>query len=665
MSDFKQTDIEIYYIDENEVEHPLPYAFFSDKPKFGWRAPKGFSQDSFIFEMRSALPKSYSITINGVASPQNTCTYWFSGRQKTSKTEYRCETGASIINPNEGDVDNVSNIGMSETWNGVCEVRLRLFDADGNELCTHGKTDEKYDFERTVVIDANNVISSLVPNPQYRKWGSTDDRFYYCYDTDLDIHNGIRSARIRFNGGADMDEGDNVTEMLQVSDSPLFNEGKNDNELYQLDGMPFSSIVDMAAFFEKDDGQTGIKDDGMHLRYNTMYYCRARSYDGFDYSDWCTVNAFMCTSGIPPKCFINSVGVPSEQDETGELVPSYRNNGELVVNIRVEDSEHDHVNAYLMFSMLVKESDIGKLSESDRKLITVNGSTVLPAYSEENQGRFINAMTKESLLRIPTNKDIDITWCTTLGVANPLTDGKRMNNVYLYLIALNENGLGSRMEWYPQRIMFDDRRQSIGYNPEMAIGGSKMTVLTLEDNGNSGMGINNAMTDGASQGEVTPARFMLHGELQWMLKYPVLPDTMQRTLIVNEDLGDRNDDQTGMMPGEKQTGMVGYSDGTATIRINEHSSSTIAFHSLFDLINQTENLRGLNGIKRTTTKDGVFSVSSYRKYDIFYSSSTIIDDGWMGKFEIGVGEPEKLTGGSDYVITETYGDGKTSGFVMI
>lgn len=664
MSDFKQTDIEIYYIDENEVEHPLPYAFFSDKPKFGWRAPKGFSQDSFIFEMRSALPKSYSITINGVAHQQNTCTYWFSGRQKTSKTEYRCETGASIINSNAGNADNVSNIGMSGTWNGVCEVRLRLFDADGNELCTHGKTDEEYDFERTVVIDANNVISSLVPNPQYRKWGSTDDRFYYCYDTDLDIHNGIRSASIRFNGGADMDEGDNVTEILQVSDSPLFNEGKNNNELYQLDGMPFSSIVDIATFFEKDDGQTGIKDDGMHLHYNKMYYCRARSYDGFDYSDWCTVNAFMCTSGIPPKCFINSVGVPSEQDETGELVPSYRNNGELVVNIRVEDSEHDYVNAYLMFSMLVKESDIGKLSESDRKLITVNGSTVLPAYSEENQGRFINAMTKESLLRIPTNKDIDITWCTTLGVANPLTDGKRMNNVYLYLIALNEDGLGSRMEWYPQPVMFGDR-QFIGYNPEMTIGGNKMTVLTLEDNGNSGMGINNAMTAEASQGEATPARFMLHGELQWMLKYPVLPDTMQRTLIVNEDLGDRNDDQTGMMPGEKQTGMVGYSDGTATIRINEHSSSTITFHSLFDLINQTENLRGLNGIKRTTTKDGFFSVSSYRKYDIFYSSSTIIDDGWMGKFEIGAGEPEKLTGGSDYVITETYGDGSSSGFVMI
>ena len=271
MSDFKQTDIEIYYIDENEVEHPLPYAFFSDKPKFGWRVPKGFSQDSFIFEMRSALPKSYSITINGVVSPQNTCTYWFSGQQKTSKTEYRCDAGASIINSNAGDADNVSNIGMSETWNGVCEVRLRLFDADGNELCTHGKTGEKYDFERTVVIDANNVISSLVPNPQYRKWGSTDDRFYYCYDTDLNIHNGIKSASIRFNGGADMDEGDNVTETLQVSDSPLFNEGKNDSELYQLDGIPFSSIVDIAAFFEKDDGQTGVKDDGMHLHYNKMY----------------------------------------------------------------------------------------------------------------------------------------------------------------------------------------------------------------------------------------------------------------------------------------------------------------------------------------------------------------------------------------------------------
>lgn len=663
MSDFKQTDIEICYIDENEVEHPLPYAFFGDKPKFGWRVPKGFSQDSFIFEMRSALPKSYSITINGIAHQQNTCTYWFSGQQKTSKTEYRCDAGASIINSNTGDANSVSNIGMSETWNGVCEVRLRLFDVEGNELCTHERTDETYDFERTAVIDANNVISSLTPNPQYRKWGSTNDKLYFCYDTDLNIHNGIKSASIRFNGGADMDEGDNVTETLQVSDSPLFNEGGNGNELYQLDGIPFSSTVDVVAFFEKDGRRVGIKDDGMHLHYNRMYYCRAKSYDGFDYSDWCTVNAFMCTSGIPPKCFINSVGVPGEYDETGRLVPSYRNNGELVVNIRVEDGEHDHVNTYLMFSMLVKESDLGRLNEDDRKLITANGSVVLSTYGEENQGRFINAITKESLLKIPTNKNIDITWCTTLGVASPLTNGKTMNNVYLYLIALNENGMGSRMEWYPQPVMLGNR-QFIGYNPEMTVGDGKMTVLNLEDNGNSGISINNAMTAEASLGEAAPARFMLHGELQWMLKYPVLPDTMQRTLIVNEDLGDKNDDQTGMMPGEKQTGMVGYSDGTATIPVNGGSFSSIKFHSLFDLINQTENLRDLNGIKRTTTKDGVFSVNSYRKYDQFYSSSTIVED-WMGKFEIGVGEPVKLTEGSDYVITETYGDGKTSGFVMI
>ena len=669
MSDFKQTDIEIYYIDDNELEHPLPYALFSDKPKFGWRTPKGFTQDSFIFEMRSALPKSYSLTINGTVSQQNTCTYWFSGQQKTSKTEYRCETGSSIINPNAGDVNSVSNLGMSETWNGVCEVRLRLFDANGNELCTHERTDETYDFERTVVIDEHNVISSLVPNPQYRKWDSTNDRFYYCYDTDLDIHNGIRSARIRFNGGADMDEGDNVTEMLQVSDSPLFNEGKNDSELYQLDGMPFSGIVDIVAFFEKNGDQTGIKDDGMHLRYNTMYYCRARSYDGFDYSDWCAVNAFMCTSGIPPKCFINSLGVPSEHDETGELVPSYRNNGELVVNIRVEDSENDYVNAYLMFSMLVKESDVGGLGEDVRQLIAVNGSTVLSTYGEENQGKFIGAMTKESLLRIPTNTNIDITWCTTLGVARPLTNGRMMSNVYLYLIALSENGMSSRMEWYPQPAMLGTR-QSIGYNPEITIGDSKMTVLNLEDNANSGIGINNAMTSEAPQGAVNPERFMLHGELRWMLKYPVIPDSTQRTLIVNEDLGDRSDDdgQTGMMPGEedtRQTGMVGYSDGKATIRIGEHSSISTTFHSLFDLITQTENFRDLNGIKRITTKDGVFSVSSYRKYDKFYSSSSLVDGGWMGMFEIGVGEPVTLTGGSDYVITETYGDSSSSGYVMI
>lgn len=671
MSDFHQTDIEIYCIDDNEVEHPLPYAIYSDKPKFGWRTPKGFSQDSFIFEMRSVLPKSYSLTINGIVSQQNTCTYWFSGQQKTSKTEYRCETGASTINSNTGTVNNVSNLGITETWNGVCEVRLRLFDANGNELCTHERTDEIYDFERTVVIDSHNVISALSPNPQYRKWGSTNDRLYFCYDTDLNIHNGIESAHIRFNGGADMDAGDNVTETLQVSDSPLFNEGKNSNELYQLDGIPFSSILDIVAFFEKKNSPTGIKNDGIHLHYNKMYYCRAKSYDGFDYSDWCAVNAFMCTSGIPPKCFINSVGVPCEPDETGELVPSYRNNGELVVNIRVEDGENDYVNAYLMFSMLVKESDVGELSENVRKLIAVNGSTVLPAYGEEHQGKFINAMTKESLLRIPTNTNIDITWCTTLGVARPLTNGKMMNNVYLYLIAVNESGINSRMEWYPQPVMLDTR-QSIGYNPELTIGNSKMKILNLENNasGGGGISINNAMTSEAPQGAVNPERFMLHGELRWMLKYPVLPDTTQRTLIVNEDLGDRsnNDNQTDIMPEEdnrKQTGMVGYSDGRATIRINESLSSSTTFHSLFDLINQTENIRDLNGIKRTTTKDGVFSVSTYRKYDKFYSSSSLVDGGWMGMFEIGVGEPVTLTGGSDYVITETYGDSSSSGFVMI
>ena len=85
------------------------------------------------------------------------CAYYSSARVYSSLKYH-------IITTVNGEAININN------WAGICEVRLRVFDDNGSEYCSHdiildGST---YDFERD--------------HPQYRYWGSRNDGYYFCFD---------------------------------------------------------------------------------------------------------------------------------------------------------------------------------------------------------------------------------------------------------------------------------------------------------------------------------------------------------------------------------------------------------------------------------------------------------------------------------------------------
>ena len=175
MGRFYRTDIDIYYIDEYGEHHPLPFAFYASKPRFGWTLPEGVSQTAFIFEMRTRYPKSYTV----LGEPVFTSAYLYSGTVQSPFTEYECYKSITY-NPDTQQI-----IG---TWHGSCEVRLRIFDANGNEYCTHGKLPSgspSYAWE---------LMEDGTPNRQNRLWGSQDDRYYFCFDPDIDDRRNIDNS---------------------------------------------------------------------------------------------------------------------------------------------------------------------------------------------------------------------------------------------------------------------------------------------------------------------------------------------------------------------------------------------------------------------------------------------------------------------------------------
>jgi hypothetical protein len=59
------------------------------------------------------------------------------------------------------------------TWQGICEIRLRVFTSNGTEYCSHDVIydDTEYDFEGSA---------------QRRLWGSRNDSLYFCLDAEND-----------------------------------------------------------------------------------------------------------------------------------------------------------------------------------------------------------------------------------------------------------------------------------------------------------------------------------------------------------------------------------------------------------------------------------------------------------------------------------------------
>lgn len=626
-------NIEIFYIDEEGERHPLPYAFYTPKPTFGWTLPEGVTQVSYRFEMRSRYPKNY--TVNG--EPVFTCAYMSSGLKHSHETQHTAH--ASIIQRQEGNI--VEPIG---TWQGTCEVRLRIYDADGNEYTTHeplGAYSGSYPYDWELA--ENGQL-----NKQNRKWDSLNDGYYFCFGSDIverkNTPNVTLSVGRHFNTG-------NLSNRytIQVSDTPLFDEGVMQGGLQTLDGLEADGgdVTAEAVFMEETNGSS-LSANVFNLIYGKTYFYRARSVDNGAYSEWSDVNALRVMNNIVPVCRILDVHVPyavldeEELGVEGESGIEYldRPNGEMTVTIRVDDNDTPYVKAWLMFSMPINsQSDALALGVDLNPSVNGVPPGPLAVYNEQNSGKYIRAVTNESLIRIPTNKDIEVTWRTITDRTRSVMSKKKLTNVYLYLFATD--GVSTV--------------RSVAY-----------------DSGQDGMTIDNSNISDTGTPQTNANTFHVHGDIRWMMVYPVLPDTTQRSLQPTSIESSSSEEYGGSS--SKPTGMVGYTDNARCDIAIDGKRIYGTFHSWHDLRNMIENALGYNFLQRTT-QNGDFTVSRYKKYAKYYPESVMLTQTnsskptYGDKFERGTGNSVTFdydsngaeSTDSDYVETDTLeGDGFVS-----
>ena len=223
----KQADLEVSLVEASGLENPLPCAFYESRPTFKWTVPAGFTQFSYDFEMRTMYPVLYS---DGMTYR---CAYYNSGVVVSPYPTHRL-TFSMNSQTIAGQTSTVS------TWLGVCEVRIRLFDKDGNEYTTHERVTDgtMYDFEVETVYDGNGDVIGQTPKPQLRRWGSRNDGYYFCYDESIDKFLNSERTAFEFRKSQDEDAGQNLRYEFQISDTPLFGDGlKDDAVLLDIPGI--------------------------------------------------------------------------------------------------------------------------------------------------------------------------------------------------------------------------------------------------------------------------------------------------------------------------------------------------------------------------------------------------------------------------------------------
>ena len=419
----------------------LPYATDESTPTFRWDLPYGITQVYYCFEMRTLYPKNLS-------TGEYLCAYYSSGKIRSSVPEH---TISFVLN--------------DSVWNGCVEVRLRVYDDNENIYSTHKPIefgeDVSYDFEQN--------------NPQGFWWYANKKEYYFCFDKSINAFLNVFNFNYYFQKANDYNDQDLVYTM-QVSDSPLFNDVE-DNEVIFIERNNISftgNSISIVGAFQKEDDNKVV--DITSLKPNKMYFIRVRAYDGYDYSDWSTVNAFYNVESEVPICYIKNVD--------SVLAGEERPYGEVKVTVQIVDKDNDFVNSYFCFSMPTTEAEASRLG------VAKNDSIYALSFEEEmasqNSTRMIRARFKESTLSMPTNQDIVLTWMTNNEII-----GAVKNNVYLYMIAEDTYSPSSPVNYGP--ISIDNTKIGIG-----------------------------AATSPATS-------FNIRSDLQFHFRYLQLPDTILRT----------------------------------------------------------------------------------------------------------------------------------------
>lgn len=456
----KQYDFNIYYMEKNGEKHLLPYAFYEQQPVFKWDIPEGFNQTSYIFQMRTFYPVLYSDNIT------YQCAYYNSGKQNSSIPSHTVS-----LNMN------------AASWIGLCQVRLRLFDNKENEITSHEiiTNGTEYDFQGD--------------HPQFRKWNSKNDNFYFCYDNTINVLLNHFQSKFVFSKSFDINTEQNLEYVLQISRTPLFGQGKDKSSLIEIKNISIPDMdAEINALFQEQKNEELLQEQTINTLFtNTLYYFRARCFDGYDYSDWTPVNAAKVINNKLPVPEIISVDVPYIINKDGNLQVAERSEGQMSVVIRINDNDNRYVSANLSFSMYVTEAEI----RNNNYLNSISCSQNLsrqPIDYENHKENLIRARIKENLICIPTNQEITLTWFTSKEINN-----KENQYVYLYLSANDGNNESD--------------------SPAIS------TTITIN---NKGIGTSNLITN------AIPSQWWIRGKLQWELIYPLLPVSAIKTQIKSD-----------------------------------------------------------------------------------------------------------------------------------
>lgn len=267
----------------------------------------GIVQKSYILEMRGTTPHLRSDGEIGLP-------YYNSGKVNTGEA-YHHITGA-----------------LNQNWLGLVEIRLRVFDAYGNEYCTHDQTNDIYEFEKS------KIKGEWRSTPQYRLWGIKNEKYYFVLY--LDAYN-----QINFSNQTTMlmDFQAKPNAKIQISNNPLF--PSNSNTL-SYDNWQMGDKIAFA------DNQSNIR---LRLQSDVMYYYHLWHENSNSYG---IHRAFFRTSNTAPQIIVHEIRKPKPANQnsnsngdadwlTDEQIQ--RNHGEMVIEITISDSTSNYVNLEASF----------------------------------------------------------------------------------------------------------------------------------------------------------------------------------------------------------------------------------------------------------------------------------------------------------------------------
>lgn len=301
----------------------LPYPIHESQPILCWELPEGVVQKAYCVELKSRFPTTLSDGTTGYA-------YYNSSKIESDVPEHQVVFQM-----------------FQNVWAGIVEVRIRLYGSNDKLLySTHESTDKIYDFEEV---------------PQYYRWDSTYDGYYFLFDQEIENIEGTVTPTFQWTNVEDEDEGQTLSYQLQWSLTPLFLEGA----LGQT-GNSHTRTVDVpgiAGAFSYIATMVDVK---------APVFYRVRAFDGLDYSEWSEVNGYFNTPTAAPYFFFNWVISNCTSSDPNVLL---RPDGEVEISFRVVDLDTPIVSAYLTYRLSTDDALVRKPCSLDSSTVSVPSNT--------------------------------------------------------------------------------------------------------------------------------------------------------------------------------------------------------------------------------------------------------------------------------------------------